>query len=413
MEDYLKALEVGFKGTVKDLLIKRIKKENRIFISDTTLRDGEQAPGASLNIEEKLKIAKQLDTLGVDSIETGFPISSKEDFGAVELISRNVRRPVLTALCRCKKEDIDCAREALKGARRWGVGLFLGTSPILRKYSLHKTKEGVVDIIKESIAYAKNFTDNIAFGAEDASRTEPEFLYKVYREAIKAGALVVAFPDTVGCLIPNEVRDIIKEIKANVSNLNKAFLAVHFHNDLGLAVANTLEAIRNGVNIVQCTINGIGERAGNTSLEEVIMVLKTKKEYYKAKMGINTKELYKTSQLFSRLTGLNVSANKAIVGENVFASEAGIHQAALLRSRVTYEFIKPQDVGQRGTRLVLGRHSGKHALVNRMKELRIRLPKKKREEEIDRIYRRFKEIAGTKKIIEDDDLASIVKEISG
>lgn len=411
MEDYLKRFEEGLKGTVKDILIKRIKSENRIFIGDTTLRDGEQAPGASLSVEEKLKVAEQLDRLGVDSIEAGFPVSSKEEFEAVKLVSQKVRRPVITALCRCKKEDIDCAKEALKGARRWGLALFLGTSSILRKYSLKKTKEEIIDTIKSSISYGRRFTDNIAFGPEDASRTEREFLYKIYREAIEAGALVVGFPDTVGCLVPYEVRDIISGIKANVPNLKKAFLAVHFHNDLGLAVANTLAAVKNGVSITQCTINGIGERAGNTSLEEVVMALKTKNELYKVKLGIKTKELFKTSQLVSQLTGLTVSANKAIVGENVFASEAGIHQAALLKSRHTYEIIKPQDVGQVGTRLVLGRHSGKHALIDRIKKSGFKLPKKERDEEIEKIYRRFKEIAITKKIVTDDDLKSIIDEI--
>ncbi len=413
MENYLKALGEKFKGSVKDLLIKRIKNEGKIFIGDTTLRDGEQAPGASLNIAEKLEIARQLDSLGVDSIEAGFPISSKEDFEAVRFVSKEVRRPIITALCRSRKEDIDSAVEALNNRRRCGLALFVGTSDILRKYSLKKTKEEIIDIVKNAVTYARNFTDNVAFGAEDASRTEPEFLYRIYREAIDAGALVVGFPDTVGCLTPDEVEDRITGIKANVGNLDKAFLAVHFHNDLGLAVANTLAAIKNGVNIVQCTVNGIGERAGNTSLEEVAMALMTKREYYKAKLSINTKELYKTSRLVSRLTGLSVSANKPIVGENVFASEAGIHQAALLKSRVTYEIIKPQDVGQEGTKIILGRHSGKHALINRIKKLGIRLPRNERDEKMENIYRRFKELAATKKVVEDSDLASIVREVIG
>lgn len=411
MESHLKVLEERLRGTVKDVLIKKIKRERKIFIGDTTLRDGEQAPGASLDVEQKLQIAKQLDRLGVDSIEAGFPISSKEDFEAVRLISCRVKRPVITALCRCKREDIDCAREALIKGHRWGLALFMGTSSILRRYSLKKSKEDVLQTIKDAILYARKFTDNIAFGAEDASRTEPEFLYMVYREAIKAGALVIGFPDTVGILTPDEVKDVISGIKVNVPNLDRAFMAVHFHNDLGLAVANTLAAISSGVNIVQCTINGIGERAGNTSLEEVIMVLKTRKEYYRAKIGINTEELFKTSGLVSRLTGLSVSANKAIVGENVFASEAGIHQAALLRSRVTYEIIKPEDVGQEGTKIVLGRHSGKHAMINRMEKLGIRFPAAEREKKTEDIYRRFKELAATKKIIDDNDLASIIKEM--
>jgi len=412
MENHLNLLEERVRGTVKDLLIKRIKQEKRIFIGDTTLRDGEQAPGASLNVNEKLEIAQQLNLLGVDSIEAGFPISSKSEFESVGLISRKVRRPVITALCRCKEEDIDCAKEALRHARRWGLALFSATSPILRRYSLAKSREETVKIITDAVRYARRFTDNVAFGAEDASRTEPEFLHKIYREVIDAGALVVGFPDTVGCLVPEEVKDIIGKIKSNVPNLNKAFLAVHFHNDLGLAAANTLAAIESGVNIVQCTVNGIGERAGNTSLEEVVMVLNTKKERYKAKHGIKTKELFKTSRLVSRLTGLGVAVNKPIVGENVFASEAGIHQAALLKNRTTYEIIKPQDVGQVGTKIVLGRHSGKHALLDRMECLGVRLPKNKRQERLDNIYSRFKEIAATKKIVTDSDLRTMINEIT-
>lgn len=412
MENYLEILERRLRGTVKDLLIKKIKKEKKIFIGDTTLRDGEQAPGASLSIDDKLKVAAQLDRLGVDSIEAGFPVSSKEDFEAIKLIARKVRRPVITALCRCKKEDIDYARECLKGASRWGLALFLGASPFLRRYSLEKNKEEILKILKDAIGYAGKFTDNIAFGAEDATRTEPEFLYEVYREAITAGALVIGFPDTVGCMTPDEVENAISQIKVNVPELKKAFLGVHFHNDLGLAVANTLAAIKSGVNIVQCTINGIGERAGNTSLEEVAMALVSKRDFYKAKISIKTRELYKTSQLVSKLTGLALSTSKPIVGESVFATEAGIHQAALLRSRITYEFIKPQDVGQKGTTLVLGRHSGKHAVVNRINRLRLRLPGLNREKKMDDIYRRFKELAGSKKVITDEDLAEIVKEVN-
>ena len=410
MEDYLRLMEKKFRGTVKDLLVKRIKKEHRIFISDTTLRDGEQAPGASLNAEEKLEIARQLDKLGVDSIESGFPISSEEEFKAVRLIAEKIRRPVITALCRCKTTDIDCAKNALADAHRCGLALFTGTSPILRRHSVHKTKRELLDVISGAISYAKKFTDSVVFGAEDASRTEEEFLYEVYERAIKSGAMVVGFADTVGKLVPHEVENIISRIKSNVPSLKDAFLAVHFHDDLGLATANALAAITSGVNIVQCTVNGIGERAGNTSLEEIVMALKTRKDYYKAMLHIDTSRLYKTSQLVSRLTGINTSANKAIVGENVFATEAGIHQAALLKSRLTYEIIRPQDVGQKGTKFVLGRHSGKHAIINRMQELGIKLKGPKKEEETDSICKLFKKMAQTKKVVTDKDLASIVRE---
>lgn len=413
MEGFLQSLENRFKGSVKDFLVKRIKNEKKIFIADTTLRDGEQAPGAAMNMSEKLQVAKQLELLGVDSIEAGFPISSKEEFEAVRLIAQKIKGPVITALCRAKRDDIDCAREALKDARRWALALFLGTSPILRKHALKKSKDEILQSVRDAIVYAKRFTDSVAFGAEDASRTEPEFLYTVYREAIDAGAMVVGFTDTVGCMTPDEVSDTISNIRANVGNLNNAFLAVHFHNDLGLAVANTLAAIKSGVNIVQCTINGIGERAGNTSLEEIVMALTTRKDYYKAKISINTRQLYKTSRLVSQLTGLDISVNKPIVGENVFATEAGIHQAALLKNRTTYEIIDPKSVGQKGTRLIMGRHSGKHALADRIKKLGFKLPKAQSEEKIDNIYRRFKEVAVTKKTVEDEDLIYIVKEVLG
>ncbi len=402
-----------FKDAVKNILIKMMKTRNRVFIGDTTLRDGEQAPGASLNVDEKLQIARQLDLLGVDSIEAGFPVSSKEDFEAVKTIANNIRRPVITALCRCKREDIDCAREALKGARRWGLALFAATSPMLLKHSLQKNQDEALKVITDSIRYAKKFTESVAFGPEDASRTEPTFLYKVYTEAIDSGALVIGFTDTVGRMTPDEVKNVIYGIRKNVPNLDKAFLAAHFHNDLGFAVANTLAAITSGVNIVQCTINGIGERAGNTSLEEVVMALRTRSEYYRMKTSINAKELYNASKLVAKLTGLSVSSNKPIVGENVFATAAGIHQAALLKDRETYEIMKPEDVGQSGTKIILDRHSGKHALLDRLRRMNIKLPEASHKESIDELYRRFKDLAATKKIINDKDLLIIAKEVLG
>ena len=412
MENFFQEVGKNFKASVRDVLVEKIKKDKKIFIGDTTLRDGEQAPGAALTVKQKLIIAKQLERLGVDSIEAGFPISSRDDFEAVKLISEEVKHPVITALCRSKKEDIDCAREALKKARKCAFSLFLATSPILRKYSLRKNKSEIIDIVKEAVSYARNFTDNISFAAEDASRTEPEFLYEVYRVAIDAGALVVGFADTVGYLVPDEIGDVIAGIRANVPSLDKAFLGAHFHNDLGLAVANALAAVKSGVNIIQCTVNGIGERAGNTSLEEVVMALKTKNKYYGVKIGIKTEELFKTSQLVAELTGLAVPNNKPIVGKNVFATEAGIHQAALLKNRLTYEIIKPESVGQAGTRIVLGKHSGKHALINRIKELHIKWPAGDKDEKREEIYNRFKELAGTKKIIEDEDLVSIISQVN-
>ena len=393
--------------------IEIVKRQKRILISDTTLRDGEQAPGASLSTEQKLAIAKQLDALGVDAIEAGFPASSKEDFEAVRLISREVKRPLISALSRCHKEDIKLTAECFRDAKRWGIALFLGTSPILRKYSLNKSKEEVIKILKEAIELAKKFTDTIVFGAEDATRTEPEFLYEVYEEAIDSGALVIGFPDTVGWLIPEQVKGMIGGIKRNVHNLNKALLAVHFHNDLGLAVANSLAAVECGVNIVQCTINGLGERAGNASLEELVMVLKTRKDYYKIGLNVDTRQIFMTSQLVAELTGIGISPNKPIVGRNVFATEAGIHQAALLKKRVTYEIIKPEEVGQKGTTLVMGRHSGKHAVWDRLKKLGYRLVDKKGDNKLNAIYQRFKELAVTKKEVEDEELANIADEVLG
>ncbi len=401
----------SIKAKVLGVAVELIKRQKRVLISDTTLRDGEQAPQASLNIAQKLTIARQLDALGVDSIEAGFPAASREDFEAVRLISGKIRRPVISALSRCRREDIELAAKSLKNAKQWGITLFLGTSPLLRKYSLNKSKDQIIDILKNSIKLAKKFTDNISFGAEDATRTEPEFLYKVYKEAIDSGALIIGFSDTVGWLVPEQVKDLINGIKQNVPNLKKALLGIHFHNDLGLAVANSLAGIECGVNIVQCTINGLGERAGNASLEELVMALKTKKDYYKIRVNINTKRLFKTSRLVAELTGIGVSPNKPIVGRNVFASEAGIHQAALLKKRVTYEIIKPEDVGQKGTTLVLGRHSGKHAVYDRLRKLGYRTIVKKNEANLDIIYQRFKELAETTKEVSTEELDNIAREV--
>ena len=281
----------------------------------------------------------------------------------------------------------------------------------MRKYSLNKSKKEIIEILKDAIKFAKKFTETIAFGAEDATRTEPEFLYKVYREAIDSGARSIGFPDTVGWLTPGEVKKTIEGIKKNVPNLNKALLATHFHNDLGLAVANSLAAVECGVNIVQCTINGLGERAGNASLEELVMALRRRKDYYKVKLNIDTRELFRTSQLVAELTGISISPHKPIVGKNVFATEAGIHQAALLKKRSTYEIIKPEEVGQKGTTLVLGRHSGKHAVFNRLKTLGYRLFDKKDGDKLDAIYQRFKELAVTKKEVSDEELADIAKQV--
>ena len=399
------------KRKTQDVLIDIVKKTRRILIGDTTLRDGEQAPRAGLNAEEKLTIAGQLDRLGVDSIEAGFPAANKEDFEAVRLVSRKIRRPLISALARCHAKDIELAHESLKDAREGGIILFLGTSPVLRKYSLNKSREEVIETLKRAVTLARKFADNVAFGAEDASRTEPDFLYEVYEKAIDSGASLIGFTDTVGWLVPEETKGIMDGIKRNVRNLKKVLLGVHFHNDLGLALANSLVAVECGANIVQCTINGLGERAGNTSLEELVMALKTRKEYYKTTVNINTKELFKTSRLVERLTGIGVSPQKPIVGGSVFATEAGIHQAALLKQRLTYEIIKPEAVGQRGTTFVLGRHSGKHAVYDRMRKLGYRVNEKRDRERLEAVYRRFKEVASTRKEVDDGELADIARVI--
>ena len=399
------------KATARETFVKLIKDQKRILISDTTLRDGEQAPGASLTAAQKLLIAKQLDRLGVDSIDAGFPASGKGEFDAAKIISKEVRRPVISALSRCLKKDIEITADCFGDAKHWGISLFLGTSPMLRKYSLNKSKDEIVGILKDAIKFAKKFTDNVSFGAEDATRTETDFLYKVYEEAIDSGATVIGFTDTVGWLIPEQTKEMIGGIRKNVKNFKKALLAIHFHDDLGLAVANSLAAVECGVNVVQCTINGLGERAGNTSLEELVMALRTRKDYYGAKTNINTQELFRTSCLVSELTGQSVSSNKSIVGQNVFATEAGIHQAALLKNRLTYEIVKPEDVGQKGTTIVLGKHSGKHALANRMEKLGIRFPEKEKNEKLEVAYKHFKEMTLTKKIINDEDLKFIADEL--
>ncbi|MBL7071610.1 MAG: 2-isopropylmalate synthase [Candidatus Omnitrophica bacterium] len=401
----------GLKKIGVSAYIELIKKQKRLLISDTTLRDGEQAPGASLDVDQKLTIARQLGSLGVNSIEAGFPASSKEDLEAVKLIAKEVKGPVISALSRCSKGDITTAAEALKGARHWSISLFLGTSPILRKYSLNKSKEEVLAIMRDAIGYARGFTDNIAFGAEDATRTEPDFLYKVYNEAIDAGARAIGFPDTVGWLIPGQAKEMIEGIKKNVPGLNRALLAIHFHNDLGLAVANSLAAVECGVNVVQCTINGLGERAGNASLEELVMAIRTRKDHYKVNLNINTKELFKTSCLVSELTGIAVSSNKPIVGRNVFATEAGIHQAALLKKESTYVIIKPEEVGQDRTTIFLGRHSGKHAISHKLKNFGYKMGSKDSENQLETVYRKFKELAVTKKEVTEDELAKIAREV--
>jgi len=381
----------------------------RIIIFDTTLRDGEQSPGASLNNKEKLEIAKQLESLGVDVIEAGFPASSPGDFEAVKMIAKDVKKSAVCALARAVKKDIDQAFNSVKFARKPRIHVFLATSGIHMKYKLKKAEGEILETAVWAVKYARRKAKDIEFSPEDASRTEKRFLYRVLEAVIDAGATTVNIPDTVGYSTPMEFGSIIKGIRENVPNIHKAVISVHCHNDLGLAVGNSLAAVQNGARQVECTMNGLGERAGNASLEEIVMALATRKDVFGYTSTIKTKEIYKTSKLVSRLTGIPVQPNKAIVGGNAFAHEAGIHQDGLLKEPRTYEIIRPEDVGFEETKLVLGKHSGRHALKARLKKLGYTL----NEKETNRAFTRFKKLADKKKEIFDEDLATIVEDEIG
>jgi len=379
----------------------------RIVVFDTTLRDGEQAPGASLSDQEKLEVAQQLVRLGVDVIEAGFPVSSPGDFDSVQRIAREVKGAVICGLARSLPKDIEAAAAALKPAGRRRIHVFLATSKIHMQYKLKKAESEILKIAESAVRYARQFTDDVQFSPEDASRTEPEFLFRVVETVIKAGATTVNIPDTVGYAQPDEFGNLIRRICSKVPNIHKAVIAVHCHNDLGLAVANSLAAVNNGAGQVECTINGIGERAGNAALEEIILSLRTRKDHFKnAVTGIRTKEIYKTSRLVSKLTGFVVAPNKAIVGGNAFRHESGIHQDGVLKKRQTYEIIRPEDVGFSGEGLVLGKHSGRHALSERLGQLGFQLSP----EHMEQAFVRFKGLADKKKEVFDEDLIAIVEE---
>ena len=381
--------------------------KDKVLIFDTTLRDGEQTPGASLTINEKLKIALQLEKLGVDIIEAGFPRTSPGDLEAVKTVSKHIKKCVVCGLARATKKDIDDAYAALKKARRPRVHIFLATSKIHRQYKLNKAKDEILKTSVDAVKYARRKFDDIEFSPEDASRTEPDFLACVVEAVIKAGATTVNIPDTVGYSIPNEYGGIMRDLKERVPNINKAVISVHCHNDLGLAVSNSLAAVLNGARQVECTINGLGERAGNAALEEIVMALNMRNDLFGGvTTNIKTKDLYKTSKLVSNLTGIPVQPNKAIIGENAFSHESGIHQDGILKKRVTYEIIRPQDVGFEGSKLVLGKLSGRHAFGKRLKELGYTLAQK----ELDQAFARFKDLADKKRQIFDEDLAMIVED---
>jgi 2-isopropylmalate synthase len=380
--------------------------QDRIYLFDTTLRDGEQSPGVSLNVEEKLDIAHQLARLGVDIIEAGFPIASQGDFAAVRAIARAVKGPVIAGLCRANREDIDRTWEAIKDAESPRIHTFLATSPIHLKYKLKKSREEILVQAVEAVKYAKRFCSDVEFSAEDASRSDLDFLARVTESVINAGATVVNLPDTVGYGIPEEFGWFIKEIMSRVMNVDQAIISVHCHDDLGLAVANSIAGIMGGARQVECAVNGIGERAGNAALEEIIMALYTRYDLFKKTTGINYSEIYRTSRLVSSLTGMQVQPNKAVVGKNAFAHESGIHQDGMLKERTTYEIMSPELIGVSQSQLVLGKHSGRHAFQEHMASLGFTLS----EDELEKAFAGFKMIADKKKQVTNDDLEALVKD---
>jgi len=378
----------------------------KVYIFDTTLRDGEQSPGCSMNLEEKLAMARQLDRLGVDILEAGFPIASEGDCEAVKAIAAEIRRPIIAGLARANQLDIDRAWEALKEAARPRIHTFLATSDIHLQYKLHKTREEVLKQISWAVGYAKSLCQDVEFSPEDAGRTDRSYLIECCQAAVEAGALVLNLPDTVGYCMQPECEQMFADVKARVPGMDKVMLSTHTHDDLGMAVANTLAGIRGGARQVECTINGIGERAGNAALEEIVMAIYVRRDVLPVFTEIQTEELYASSQLLTRLTGVATQRNKAIVGRNAFAHEAGIHQDGVLKNVITYEIMTPQTIGMPSNEIVLGKHSGRHALAKRFEELGYRLTKP----EIERAYELFSKLADRKKNIYDEDLIAIVNE---
>ncbi|HKW18678.1 MAG TPA: 2-isopropylmalate synthase [Terriglobales bacterium] len=381
----------------------------RITIFDTTLRDGEQSPGCSMNVQEKARLARQLDHLGVDVIEAGFPIASDGDFAAVQAVAAAVPRPIIAALARAARHDIERAAQALEAAVRPRIHVFLATSDIHLQHKLRITRQQCIDQATESVRLARTYCDNVEFSPEDATRTDPEFLFKVLEAVIQAGATTLNIPDTVGYTVPLEFGDLIRNIRERVRGIEKAIISTHCHNDLGLAVANSLVAVANGARQVECTINGIGERAGNASLEEIVMALRVRADRYPYQTAIATEELYPTSQMLEEITGIPVQPNKAIIGRNAFAHEAGIHQDGMLKNRLTYEIMTPQSVGVPDSKLVLGKHSGRHALSLRCEQLGYRFDRR----ELDEIYRHFVVLADQIKNVHDHHLLELIRETYG
>ena len=378
-----------------------------LTIFDTTLRDGEQAPGFSLRTDEKLQLARQLEALGVDVMEAGFPIASDDDAGAVRLIAQEIRRPVIAGLARCNPADIDRAGECLKPAERSRIHTFIATSDLHLERKLRISREQCLTAAVDSVKRARRYTDDVEFSAEDATRSDLDFLCRVVEGAIEAGATTINLPDTVGYCTPDEILRFFTEVREKVPAPDRVIFSTHCHDDLGLAVANTLAAVQAGCRQVECTINGIGERAGNASLEEIVMATRVRRDLLPYETQIQTDVLYSSSQLLSRLTQEPVQANKAIVGRNAFAHEAGIHQDGMIKDRRTYEIMRPEDVGVAQTTLVLGKHSGRHAVKHRCEQLGYQLSRF----ELDRVYRKVIALADGKKTIEDGDVSAIADSV--
>ncbi len=376
----------------------------KVIIFDTTLRDGEQSPGASLTSEEKMKIAEQLERLGVDVIEAGFPIASPDDAKAVSDIGKRIKDSAICALARCRDEDIEIALRSLETAAKPRLHIFLATSEIHRKYKLNKAKDEILKIAVEKSAFAKKYIDDIEFSPEDASRTEPDFLLEISKAVIAQGVKTINIPDTVGYAAPEEYGKLIKFLRNNLPE--NVVISVHCHNDLGLAVANSLTAVINGARQVECTINGIGERAGSAALEEIVMNLAVRKDFYKLTTNVATKELYRTSRMVSSMTGVPVQPNKAVIGANAFRHESGIHQDGVLKNPATYEIMSPDMIGVPESELVMGKHSGRHALKARLENLGFQMG----DEKIEQIFEKFKKLADKKKDITDIDLAALAEE---
>lgn len=377
---------------------------DRVVFFDTTLRDGEQTPGVNLNITEKVQIARQLERLGVEIIEAGFAASSKGDFEAVQAVAAAVDAPVVCSMCRAVPGDIEAAAQALANAKRKRIHVVIATSDLHMKYKLKKTPDEVLELTRESVRLARRYADDVEFSAEDASRSDEDFLYRVLDTAIREGATTVNIPDTVGYSMPLEFEQLIRNIRNNVANIDKVIIAAHCHNDLGLGVACSLAGVRAGVRQLECTINGIGERAGNAALEELAMALKTRGEFYGCDIGLDTRQLTRTSKLVSSLTGVEVQPNKAIVGQNAFLHQSGIHQHGVLANRKTYQIINPEDVGVAKAEIVLGKLSGKHAFEEHLNEMGYHLTP----EELADAFNKFKTLCDRKKDVSDRDIEALL-----